>query len=184
MPLRNVVRSSLPLFLCRTILGVTSLTVAAVLCSLLGTDCHCGEKDCAAQLSPPDFFGALFGSSSSSFSTPGDLLGNNGVALDYNDSYAAESVRSASLSTLSCPEEGFFRFGNSGLFLEFDESEIAYNNLGGVTLQKTDPTFVSTNAFLQSGGDPSFPPAEEGAVGLPQGIYYKGVGRDVQPTDW
>jgi len=153
------------------------------LISLIGTDCHCREKDCAAQVSAPGFFGAPFGGSSSSSPAPVDL-GNTKPALDYNDSYAAGSVRSASLSTLSCPEEGFFRFGNSGLFLEFDESEIAYNNLGGITLQKTDPTFVSSNAFLQSGGDPSFPSTEEGAVGLPQGIYYKGVGRDVQPTDW
>jgi len=159
-------------------LGAALLTVMITLLSLLGTDCHCRLKnECGAQLSTQGLGDQPTTRSPADW--PGDLQGGTGPALSSNDAAAAPiTMRHTTLSVLECPEEGYFRFGTSGVFLEFDESEIVYSNLGG-TLQKIDSKFLETNPFLQGGGDPSY---VDGA--LPQGIYYKGVGRDVQPTEW
>jgi len=163
----------------RAVLGAALLTVMATLLSLLGTDCHCRLKnECGAQLSAQGLGDQPTTRSPADWS--GNLQGGTGTAPRSDDAAAASTtMRHTTLSVLECPEEGYFRFDNYGVFLEFDESEIAYSNLGGTTLQKTDSKFLATNPFLQGGGDPSY-----AGGALPQGIYYKGVGRDVQPTEW
>jgi len=155
------------------VLGAALLTVLVTLLSLLGTDCHCRLKNnCSAQQDAQL-------TTRSATDWLNDIQGGTSLAPKSDDAAAATiTMRRTTLSVLECPEEGYFRFDNSGVFLKFDESEIAYSNLGGI--QKTDSTFFEANAFLQAGGDPSYVDGN----GTPQGVYYKGIGRDVQPTEW
>eukprot|EP00965_Chrysotila_dentata_P258904 6213384-Pleurochrysis_carterae.AAC.1 len=69
----------------------------------------------------------------------------------------------------ACPPTGFYN-GSVRVFIDFEGSDVPYNNLGDSGGPLVNLTFVQESAFFQNGGDPAFPP---------QGIYFSKIGKEV-----